>query len=161
MHSTPYCFRAILLLVRVEWTDEFDRWLAVVEKQAAAKDARAVLVLDYIAAELQLLMELTEPPTPESETAQLKRVRQRRVYQVWRVSHPFDPDVAVRLICWFPPDSDTVVVAVFAGDKKVIGDVFYSGVGPRADDAIGRWVFGQRGQQQDEDSIYQEDEPDD
>src|ERR1017187_10225559 len=128
--------------------------LAIVKKQAADKDARAVLVLDYIAAELQLLMELTEPPTPESETAQMKRVRQRRVYQVWRVSHPFDPDVAVRLICWFPPDSDTVVVAVFAGDKKVIGDVFYSGVGPRADDAIGRWLFGQRGQQQDEDSIY-------
>lgn len=161
MHSTPYCFRAILLLVRVEWTDEFDRWLAVVEKQAAAKDARAVLVLDYIAAELQLLMELTEPPTPESETAQLKRVRQRRIYQLWRVSHPFDPDVAVRLICWFPPDSDTVVVAVFAGDKKVIGDVFYSSVGPRADDAIGRWLFGHRGQQQDQDSTYQEDEPDD
>ncbi|MFJ7738955.1 hypothetical protein ACIQ2D_21895, partial [Lysinibacillus sp. NPDC097287] len=63
----------------------------------------------------------------------MKRVRQSGQHQVWRTAHPFDPDIAFRLICWFPPDSNTVVVALFAGDKSRIGDVFYNSVGPRAD----------------------------
>jgi hypothetical protein len=51
----------------------------------------------------------------------------------WRVSHAYDPEVAVRLICWFPPDTGTVVVALFAVDKARLGDVFYDGVAARAD----------------------------
>ncbi|WP_199238379.1 hypothetical protein [Kribbella steppae] len=47
--------------------------------------------------------------------------------------------MAVRLICWFPPESDTVVVALFAGDKARIGDVFYNSVGARADGLIDQW----------------------
>jgi hypothetical protein len=31
--------------------------------------------------------------------------------------------VAVRLVCWFPPKSNTVVVALFAADKAHLGDV--------------------------------------
>jgi len=43
-----------------------------------------------------------------------------------RVAHPFHAEVAVRLIVWFPPgDPGTVVVALFAGDKARMGDVFY------------------------------------
>jgi hypothetical protein len=57
---------------------------------------------------------------------------------VWRVAHPYDRDVAVRLIVWFRPDTDTVVVALFAGDKARMGDVFYNSVGPRA--AIRRYL---------------------
>jgi hypothetical protein len=55
----------------------------------------------------------------------------------WRVSHPFDPDVAVRLTCWFPDDQH-VVVALFAGDKARMGDVFCN-IGARADAAIAQW----------------------
>jgi hypothetical protein len=68
-------------------------------------------------------------------------VRQSRDFPVWRTAHPFDPDIAFRLICWFPPNSDTVVVALFAGDKSKIGDVFYDSVGTRADTAIRAWKF--------------------
>jgi hypothetical protein len=44
--------------------------------------------------------------------------------------------VAVRLICWFPPEADTVVVTLFAADKATIGDVFYNSVANRADPLI-------------------------
>ncbi|EEN86013.1 hypothetical protein ATN38_02560 [Rhodococcus sp. FH8] len=77
----------------------------------------------------------------------MKRVRQSGQHQVWRTAHPFDPDIAFRLICWFPPDSNTVVVALFAGDKSRIGDVFYNSVGPRADAAVRAWKFQTEGDQ--------------
>ena len=51
----------------------------------------------------------------------------------------YDPEVAVRLICWFPPDTGTVVVALFAADKARLGDVFYDGVAARADPLIDQW----------------------
>ena len=44
------------------------------------------------------------------------------------------------MICWFPTGSDVVVVALFAGDKARMGDVFYNSVGPHADVAIERWI---------------------
>lgn len=56
------------------------------------------------------------------------------------MAHPFDPKIALRLIVWFPPDEDTVVVALFSGDKKRIGDVFYDSVGSRADQAVDMWL---------------------
>ena len=59
---------------------------------------------------------------------------------VWRTAHPYDPEIAFRLICWFPPDSSTLVVALFAADKARMGDVFYNSVGTRADAAIRQWL---------------------
>lgn len=53
--------------------------------------------------------------------------------------HAYHPQVAVRLICWFPPKSNTVVVALFAADKAHLGDVFYDGVATRADPLIDQW----------------------
>jgi len=146
--------------VRVEWTDEFDLWLSRIEEQAEAGDEQANRQLDYIAAELQLLRELDIAPGRDDETAQLKRVRQRRRYEVWRVSHRFDEAVAIRLICWFPPDTDTVVVTVFGGDKKRIGDAFYNSVGTRADAAIDRWLR-QQDENEDDESDGGGDEQDD
>jgi hypothetical protein len=55
-------------------------------------------------------------------------------------AHPFDPEIAFRLICWFPPGANTVVVALFGADKASIGDVFYNSVGARADTAIRQWL---------------------
>ena len=71
--------------------------------------------------------------------ATLRWVRQTRRYELWRVSHAYHPQVAVRLICWFPPDAGTVVVALFAADKAKLGDVFYDGVAARADPLIDQW----------------------
>ncbi len=68
--------------------------------------------------------------------ATLRWVRQSRRYQLWRVAHAFHPEVAVRLICWFPPDTGTVVVALFAAGKARLEDVFYDGVAARADPLI-------------------------
>jgi hypothetical protein len=43
------------------------------------------------------------------------------------------------LICWFPPDTGTVVVALFAVDKARLGDVFRDDVAARADPLIDQW----------------------
>jgi len=66
-------------------------------------------------------------------------VRQSKRYPLWRVSHAYDQAVAVRLICWFPPGADTVVVTLLAGDKAKTGDVFYDSVASRADPLIDQW----------------------
>ena len=96
-------------------------------------------ILAYVARALDQLRNLPESPTRDSETATLRWVRQWRRYQLWRVSHAYDPEVAVRLICWFPPNTGTVVVALFAVDKARLGDVFYDGVAARADPLIDQW----------------------
>ncbi len=137
--------------MRVYLSDEFDGWLARVEEKASAGDMHASRLLDYLASGLDLLRNLDGPPTPEQETARLKPVRQSRRYPLWRVAHPFDKDIAVRVICWFPPDSATVVVTLFAGDKAQMGDVFYNSVGTRADAAIDRWLYQQDEQMEEDD----------
>jgi hypothetical protein len=95
--------------------------------------------LAYAVRALDQLRNLPEPPARDSETATLRWVRQSRRYPLWRVSHAYDPEAAVRLICWFPPDTGTVVVALFAADKARLGDVFYDGVAARADPLIDQW----------------------
>jgi hypothetical protein len=77
--------------VIVDWADEFDRWLTRAEKQGGR-------LLAVATALLQALSDL--PVKPAEETATFKRVRQARRHDLWRVAHPFDPTVAVRIICW-------------------------------------------------------------
>lgn len=105
----------------------------------ALGDERSRLILTFTARALDQLRKLTDPPTGDSETATLRRVRQSRRYELWRVSHAYHPQVAVRLICWFPPEAGTVVVALYAADKAKLGDVFYDGVAARADPMIDQW----------------------
>ncbi len=119
--------------------EEFFDFLDRLEAKAEGGDTQSTRVLAHVVAALADLAALPGPPT--METPGLKRVRQSGRYPVWRTAHPFDEGVAVRVICWFPPDSDTVVVALFATDKARMGDVFYSSVAPRADVAIDRWIF--------------------
>jgi hypothetical protein len=76
------------------------------------------MILALTARALDQLRNLAEPPTEETEAASLRQVRQVRRYPLWRVSHAYHPQVAVRLICWFPPEAGTVVVALFAADKQ-------------------------------------------
>jgi hypothetical protein len=114
-------------------------WLRDLKARAAKGDERAKQAVRLVSAELAVLQELKEVPTPDTETAALRWVRQSKRYPLWRVSHPYHAGIAIRLICWFPPGSDTVVVAVFAGDKARIGDVFYNSVGARADGLIDQW----------------------
>jgi DNA-binding transcriptional regulator YiaG len=99
--------------VIVDWTDEFDRWLTHAEEQGGR----------LLAVATALLQELNDlPARPAEETATFKLVRQARRHELWRAAHPFDPAVAVRIICWFPSDEE-VVIALVGFDKKAIGDV--------------------------------------
>ncbi|MFE5699765.1 hypothetical protein [Rhodococcus koreensis] len=127
--------------------EDFFAHLDRLEEQAERGDAHAVQVLAHVTAALADLAALEEPPSVDLPG--LKRVRQSRRYPVWRTSHPFDEGVAVRVICWFPLGTDVVVVALFAGDKAQMGDVFYNSVGSRADAAIEQWLFETRGEDHD------------
>jgi len=80
--------------VIVDWTDEFDRWLTNAEEQGGK-------LLEVAVALLQSLNDL--PAEPDEESPTFKRVRQARRHELWRVAHPYAPDVAVRIICWIPP----------------------------------------------------------
>jgi hypothetical protein len=116
--------------VIVDWTGEFDRWLTNAEEQGGK-------LLTVAVALLQALNDL--PAKPEEESPTFKRVRQARRHELWRVAHPYDPDVAVRIICWFPA-SDQVVLALVGFDKKAIGDVFYASAAARGEAIVDAWL---------------------
>ena len=76
---------------------------------------------------------------PAENMATLRTVAQSKKYRLWRVSHPYEKDIAVRLVVWFLPDNAVVVVAIGA-NKAPMGDIFYDGVANRADAAIDKWL---------------------
>jgi hypothetical protein len=116
--------------VIVDWTEEFDRWPTHAEEQGGRLLATATA----------LLQELNDlPAKPEEESATFKRVRQARRHELWRVAHPFDPAVAVRIICWFHAN-DQVVLALVGFDKKSIGDVFYASAAARGESLVDAWL---------------------
>lgn len=123
----------------VDGPEELWARLDKLEADARGGDRRARMVLVLVIEALDLLRGLQEPPSLAAETPDLKFVRQSRRYQLWRVSHPFNPELAIRLICWFPPDASAVVVALFFGDKAKIGDVWYDSVASRADRLIDQY----------------------
>jgi hypothetical protein len=123
--------------VLIDWSSAFDGWLTELERRAAEGHGRTSEQLDLVNAMLEYLQDLKDPPTDETPT--LKRVRQSRKYQVWRVSHPFRNGIAIRLIVWFPPDAPPVIV-LFGNDKAQMGDVFYNSVGSRADQVIAAYL---------------------
>lgn len=125
--------------VIVDWPEEFDRWFTNVEKQGGRLLATTVALL-------QALTDL--PAKPAEESATCKRVRQARRHELWRVAHPFDPDFAVRIICWFPTEQ-SVVIAPSGFDKKTIGDVFYASAAVRGEALVDAWLR-QRGDHSDE-----------
>jgi hypothetical protein len=79
------------------------------------------------------------PGKSAEESATFKRVRQARRHELWRVAHPFDPEVAVRIICWFPTE-DQVVIALIGFDKKTIGDVFCASAAARGETLVDAWL---------------------
>lgn len=124
-----------VVLVILDWSREFDAQFDRMEADGTPEGVQRFQLLVFMLKQLA-----GRAAAPTEDTAMLKRVRQSRRHQVWRVSHPYRAGVALRLICWFPPErSDTVVVALFAGDKVGMGDVFYDSVGTRADQMIARW----------------------
>jgi hypothetical protein len=123
--------------VLIDWSREFDQWLSRIEEQGGP-------ALRWTTAMLAELQDLEKKPTGESAT--FKRVRQARRHELWRVSHPFDGQVAVRIICWFP-DEATVVIALVGFDKAKHGDVWYSSAAARGEALVDQWLreHGQEG----------------
>ena len=121
--------------MRVQAGEQFQAWLQRIEQEGGRRLAR-------VRALLVALRNL--PSKPGQESATFKRVRQARRHELWRVSHPFDPDVAVRIICWFP-DEQTVVVAVIGGDKKTLGNLWYDSATTRAESIVDQWLRAKKG----------------
>lgn len=117
-------------MVRIETSREMWVWLRNAKDVGGPLHLRALALLDYL---------LNLPGRPTEETATLKRVRQAKRYEIWRLAHPFDPDVAVRVLSWFP-DERVAVVALVAGDKKKISDEWYDSATPRAEAAVDQWL---------------------
>ncbi|MDR1999546.1 MAG: hypothetical protein LBQ06_06350 [Frankiaceae bacterium] len=119
----------------IDWTGEFDVWYDRLIALAERGDARARGTVAVVDAQLGVLQGLAGEPRADGAT--LRRVAQARKHQVWRLSHPYDPERAIRLIVWFPPEQpDHAVIVLFGADKARMGDVFYNSVGTRADAAI-------------------------
>lgn len=114
----------------VDWTEEFDHWFTSAEKEGGKRFIYATHLIN-------VLMRL--PCRPTVESPELVRVKQARRYELWRVAHRFDPEVAVRVICWFPSDQQ-VVVALVGFDKKQIGDVFYASGVARGEALVDAWI---------------------
>jgi hypothetical protein len=143
MHLKAYTLKRILDDVEVHRSQQFKRWVDDLAARAKANDLVAVAMAKHVLDELNYIKNLDAEP--DDDTATLKRVRQSGKYRVWRLSHPFDPQMAIRIICWFDPESDAVVVVLFGTDKAPMGDVFYDSVGSRADQAIDQWKLENEG----------------
>lgn len=121
--------------MRIDWPRAFNDQLDRLQADSSDRGRRRLQLLTFM---LKRLRDLDAAPV--SETAMIKRVRQSKKHVVWRVSHPYEKGIALRVICWFPPNDDRVVIALFSGDKASMGDVFYDTVGVRADQLIDRWI---------------------
>jgi hypothetical protein len=124
--------------MEVQWPESFQRTLDRYKTAAEQGKERDTEIYVLLLAAIDELRDLNGEPIEESST--FKTVRQCRTHTVWRVSHPFVKGLAVRVIAWFPPEQrDTVVVALFSGEKSNIGDIFYNTVEDRAEVAIQAW----------------------
>lgn len=124
-------------MVRIDWTTGFDRYLIRLEEEASGDDSLAGIRLDHLAALLDALRDI--PTKPDSESAAFKRVRQARRHELWRVAHPYHPDVAVRVIVWFPSDQHAVVV-VFGFDKAKLGHIWYGRAAVEGQANVDEWI---------------------
>ena len=119
----------------VDWTVEFDRWWENIESKS---DPLSKRIATIVFAQMKFLTDLESKP--EENMATLRTVVQSKKYRLWRVSHPYEKDIAVRLVVWFPPDDVAVVVVALGNNKAPMGDIFYDGVANRADAAIDKWL---------------------
>ena len=63
---------------------------------------------------------------PSEPTLRLTPAVEATRHELWRIKHPHHRDHAVRLLVWFPPDTNTVVVVLVGGDKTGIHDSWYT-----------------------------------
>jgi hypothetical protein len=73
----------------------------------------------------QLRRALTRlPERPVEPTAHLTPVVQAQRHNIWRIKHPHQDGYAIRLLLWFPDDSDEIVI-MFGGNKHPNHELWY------------------------------------
>lgn len=125
----------------IDWTDEYQGWRDRISKAASEGDRVAIERHRLADLELDKLQELKHEP--DENSVSMMRVRQSGKFPLWRLSHPYVKNIAVRTIVWFPSDDEIVLVAI-GGDKGQMGDVFYDSIGSRADQAIEKYLKERR-----------------
>lgn len=118
----------------IDWPEDFDRWLDQV-LDTGGPAAHITTALLHALSELQ--------GEPRQDTPTFKRVRQARRHRLWRVAHPYEQDIAIRIIVWF--ESDRVVVALVGFNKARLGDVWYASAAIRAEALVDQWQRNQAG----------------
>jgi hypothetical protein len=116
--------------VLIDWTPDFDRWMQRIDQDGGRPAT-------WLGTFFRALADLTQPPNEESPT--FKVLQQARRYPLWRMAHPYDPDVALRIIVWFPSPENTVI-ALFGFNKARHGDVWYSRAAIEAEAAVDQWI---------------------
>ena len=112
----------------LDWPEDFDRWLTAVEQAGGPVEEITLALL----AELARL-----DGEPVAETATFKRVRQAKRHRLWRIAHPYEPDIAIRILFWF--EDDRLIVALVGFNKARLGDVWYSSSAVRAEALVDQW----------------------
>ena len=123
--------------VLIDWTGEFDRWWQNIEERQTL-DVRSRQIAGIVGAQLDFLQDLRQMPVVQ--TLQFRRVVQSKEFPLWRVSHPRREDIAMRLVVWFPPFDGDLLLVVMGVNKARMGDIFYDGVGNRADNLIREYL---------------------
>ncbi len=121
----------------IDWTREFDKWWEKVEEQQNL-DARSRQIAKIVGTQLDFLQELAQ--MPEENSMQIRRVALSKKNLLWRISHPYREGIAIRLVLWIPPYERDLAVIVMGVDKSKMGDIFYDGVGNRADLLISEYL---------------------
>jgi len=80
--------------MNIDWPGEFDRQLNRLEDDETDRGRQTFDLFTFMLKRLRTLDRI-----PEEDTAMIKRVRQSRKNQVWRVSHPYVEGIALGLIC--------------------------------------------------------------
>lgn len=105
--------------MRAAYTSEYTRFRErVLSEDKANRTGGTALLLAMEKAILAL------PHEPVEESVTFKRVQQARKHRLWRVSHPYRPNIALRIILWFP-DPSSVVIALLGHNKAQTGDAWY------------------------------------
>ena len=128
--------------VLIDWTGEFDRWWQNIEERRTL-DIRSRQIAGIVGTQLDFLQELDQ--RPEEDSLQFRRVVQSKKNFVWRISHPRREGIAIRLVVWFPQYYTDLAVVVMGVDKAKMGDIFYDGVGNRADFLIREYLRDEEG----------------
>ena len=121
----------------IDWTGEFDRWWQNIEERRTL-DTRSRQIAGIVGTQLDFLQELDQ--VPEEDSLQFRRVVQSKKNLLWRISHPRREGIAIRLVVWFSQYDRDLAVVQMGVDKAKMGDIFYDGVGNRADFLIREYL---------------------